>query len=466
MVEHILSNTDYVTEDKWIITLIRCGNDQHAMIAIEGRRDNEIIKYLIDLRAPGSKTPLYATCEVTSYLPHIKLKGPENEYFDIKYSEKSASWIIDSNKINHMMEKIAREGVTAVTELGSGEEIIKAANKSSFNLFGRYNFFNSISGMFDKRTHSCVTWAIEVLKFSGISLDTGLNINLFTLTSDILKLDAHQVNIFELFSFSAKGDSDSISLHYPFGGININCLQEGAHLGSVASYLGHYSPLMLAAAYGNLDTVKLLVERYNADINLLGGRSRDHTALDCAQHTHWFGISPKAADKIEIITFLQEKGAISGKEQRKVIQELCYAASNGDNEIIVNILKNKPNIQVNQTVSDALYGLWASYLGVYSPLMTAVVYDKFETVKLLVEEYKADVNQLNGRGLDRTVLDYSLHYEYNQISQYLREKGAVIGNEAIQMWKTSPLIATSPADSRIIPEADHDIENTRRTHQL
>jgi hypothetical protein len=189
-------------------------------------------------------------------------------------------------------------------------------------------------------------------------------------------------------------------------------LHENIMVGSIPGYLGHYSPLLLAASVGSYEIVKLLHSKYDADIHLLGGRYRDTTAIDCARHHFWLGISQERTNKkIDIIQYLQSHNAKTGNEQRKIVQNLCKAAYRGDNTEIQSILTTNP-ASVNQTVSDAIFGGWASFLGVYSPLMAAVVNNKLQMVKLLVEQYHADVNLLNGRSLDYTVLDYAKHYQF------------------------------------------------------
>lgn len=45
------------------------------------------------------------------------------------------------------------------------------------------------------------------------------------------------------------------------------------------------------------------------------------------------------------------------------------------------------------------------FLGHYTPLAIAIAYNQFEVVKLLCEEYKANVNLLSGRLQDHTALD-------------------------------------------------------------
>lgn len=412
-----LNNINFVTHDDWVITLIKygpCGSiDEHAMIAVEGKKNNSFVNYIIDLKAPGFKTPSVALFEITTAKPSISIKQLA-ESGNIKYYKKSPSYVVPYTSVRHMLE---------IAEIMKSE--LSKNQGVSFNLFGKNNLFNSIKGMFGYEIHSCITWAIELLRYAGINLSRNLKPNFFTSTSEILKIAASNLVLTDLFEFAVKNRVETIKLYYS-NIPNINFLSEGGHLGKVETILGHYSPLMLAAAYGSEDVVRLFVEEFNADINLLGGRSRDYTALDCAKMKC---LSVKQKEYFNIYNFLLEKGARSAKQQRPIIQKLCEAAKKGNNNKIISLMNSYQCLSVNQTVSDATFGLSECFLGVYSPLMLAVINKKFDTVKLLIETYGADPNLLNGRCLDLTALDYALESNSYEIINYLYANKALTGKE-------------------------------------
>ncbi len=443
----ILDNSNFTSKDNWVITLIRYGasgrasgshgKDEHAMIVIEGKNERgEVVKTLVDFGAPSSKFPSYGNCDLTANAfpcttSKVSFRSLPAEK-EIKYFSKSDSWVVPKANAENLIKKA--EGDSRATQF----------SRPGFSIFGRYNFLNSLhSSIIDMPYHNCVTWSIETLKHAGIVLDARDNANLWTTTTSIQKRSALGVSLVDLFHFAAKGDADSIRMHFKPGSINVNILLEGAYLGSVASYLGHYSPLMLAASYGREDTVKVLVEEYGADINFLGGRFRDNTALDCAKKDHWFGESKgKKAERSSIQSYLLEKGALTGSSQRRLIQDLCKAAYHGRLDEIKRILTQHPGVLVTQTVSDALMGWSFSYLGVYSPLMCAVIGNRMDVVRYLVEECQDNVNLLNGRGLDHTALEYAVHDKHDQIRDFLRENNGLSPEKAKSLQQASDNIMT------------------------
>lgn len=79
---------------------------------------------------------------------------------------------------------------------------------------------------------------------------------------------------------------------------NIVC---NATAGVAESFLGYYTPLTPATIYNQLDTVKLLIEEYGADVNQKVGRKKDFSAIDCEKHKFWFmtKTSKKILDYLE-----------------------------------------------------------------------------------------------------------------------------------------------------------------------
>lgn len=97
-------------------------------------------------------------------------------------------------------------------------------------------------------------------------------------------------------------------------------------------YLGPCTPLIIAAAYGHLAIVKLLVESGRVDINYKAGRGKDHTALDCA----------KGWQHQAVAEYLVQKG---GKEFRTITGgaqalEVMETAAPAVIEYGINLLTN------------------------------------------------------------------------------------------------------------------------------
>ncbi len=73
-----------------------------------------------------------------------------------------------------------------------------------------------------------------------------------------------------------------------------------------------------------------------------------------------------------------------------------------------------------------------------SLLHTAVWYNKPDTVKLLIEQFKANVNvEDNDKGKD-TPLDYAYHQQFNELVTYLKSKGGKTNNYYQQKSAAAP----------------------------
>ncbi len=135
------------------------------------------------------------------------------------------------------------------------------------------------------------------------------------------------------------------------------------------------SPLVTAAVTGNLEIVKLLVEK-GADVNIKSTDKGDLTPL-------FGGILGNGKEKQDTIKFLLDKGAdVNARFVSKGFEAtpLMMAASQKDTEIVRLILAKKPDIHA----VDANTGITA--------LMMAVLNNNVENAKELLAQ-GADVNK-------------------------------------------------------------------------
>ena len=87
-------------------------------------------------------------------------------------------------------------------------------------------------------------------------------------------------------------------------------IDAGTHVDCAHPGRSDTTPLMTAARYANLSTVKLLV-RYGADVNMKSRWGR--TALDDARK---FNKQPRIEGKLNVIAFLEDAGQVAAERAK------------------------------------------------------------------------------------------------------------------------------------------------------
>ena len=87
-------------------------------------------------------------------------------------------------------------------------------------------------------------------------------------------------------------------------------IDAGTHVNCVNPDRSDTTPLMTAARYANLSSVKLLV-RYGADVNMESRWGR--TALDDA---HKYTKQPRIKDKRDVVAFLEDAGQVAAERAK------------------------------------------------------------------------------------------------------------------------------------------------------
>lgn len=111
-----------------------------------------------------------------------------------------------------------------------------------------------------------------------------------------------------LYRNCTKGRYDAVKKHLTpekAKSININATREWFAVGGSYTFLGPCTLLMAASINGHLALAQLLIEQYGADLNVLGARRKDYTALDCA--IRWGKSDP-------LVNYLESKGAKKYKD--------------------------------------------------------------------------------------------------------------------------------------------------------
>jgi ankyrin repeat protein len=138
-----------------------------------------------------------------------------------------------------------------------------------------------------------------------------------------------------------------------------------------------WTPLMSAAANGNLEIVKLLVKE-GAWINYLNGDVRN--AL-------WYATT---TGKTELVKYLLEKGAYVNNSDISNMTPLMMAAVNGDSEIVKLLISYKANINMRHKDGD-------------TALMFAVANGRSEIANVLISA-GADLNAINKQGVTALII--------------------------------------------------------------
>jgi len=313
-------NKQELTEDIWAVTLTRV--QVHAEIIMEGVEHGKYFCKLLHLTGFGSSPQIfsgigYASGVLPSYTSNagVRVKDLTGHAANLKYDDKSSTWYL------------AKEAAQKLLVSAQSEEKDEKENRASrkFSLYGRYNLINLIKEMMGfPIADNCSSWALTKLRKSGINVEVGNESFLVCYTnrysSSSAQLKEYSIN--DLCEFAKNGDVDAIRINFDNDQIDVNKLTENVGFGPVEVFLGRYNPLALAVAYNRLETVRVLIEEYGADITCKVGRRKDHTILDCANRIFWF--NPEGASS-ELKQYLLE--IAKGNEQSFSTSSNAYSYS-------------------------------------------------------------------------------------------------------------------------------------------
>lgn len=160
-------------------------------------------------------------------------------------------------------------------------------------------------------------------------------------------------------------------------------------------------PLHWAAANGNIELVKKLIEK-RAYINAVDGYREEPVIMWAVKKGHF-----------EIVKMLVEKGAAVNISDRYKETPLMDAARYGHNEILKFLLNNRGNI--NDVTADGM-----------SALMFASQNGHTEIVKTLLE-YRADINKIHFK-TSKTALAYAKERNNKEILAMISRQAKVEGD--------------------------------------
>ena len=190
-----------------------------------------------------------------------------------------------------------------------------------------------------------------------------------------------------------------------------------------------------AMDYGNYDLAFYLLKEY-----LYFRKDIDYCSRDIQEPSKISSLLGKFLEKhnIEKIKEMIEMGAnINSKTAMKGITALIIAIETEDEDFIKFVLKKGADVNIKiQNKYLAIPGYF-EYLAKYgnfadtanngiTPLMKACIIENLGIVKLLIEEYGAEINVQND--IQKwTALDFAIFTKNIEIIEYLKSKGAVSG---------------------------------------
>jgi hypothetical protein len=300
------------------ITLIRERKNQfgikgrHAMLIIESLdAERGHVVQLAHLLAPSdlnnsvnctSLMDLLGTRFFHAQSSRVEVLDISNK--EIRYSEKSHTWVVEKAKADLMLDAIDKEA--------SGESPIPP-----FYLLGG----ESILSIFSNRVRdgaparNCMGWALDKLKLAGINLSRQENCLItytpfYTRKDNRYHLKAYGTK--ELCEFIRLNNADAIRRLFPVGSIDINACITNNFSGSAEFVLREYNPLIIACAYGKWEIAAMLINDYNADVTVRVGYGLTLTtfnALECAKK-QYFGLTKILKNdhgKQALIELIEEK---------------------------------------------------------------------------------------------------------------------------------------------------------------
>lgn len=255
----------------------------------------------------------------------------------------------------------------------------------------------------------------------------------------------NRIFYFELLDLLLKAGAD-INIKQQFG---ISDLMFATELGDLELFklLAKYNPnietmtdkgknlFTNAMDYGNYDLAFYLLKEY-----LYFRKDIDYCSRDIQEPSKISSLLGKFLEKhnIEKIKEMIEMGAnINSKTAMKGITALIIAIETEDEDFIKFVLKKGADVNIKiQNKYLAIPGYF-KYLAKYgnfadtanngiTPLMKACIIENLGIVKLLIEEYGAEINVQND--IQKwTALDFAIFTKNIEIIEYLKSKGAVSG---------------------------------------
>ncbi|MBA3660326.1 MAG: ankyrin repeat domain-containing protein [Gammaproteobacteria bacterium] len=310
-----------IAEDSVALTVIRSNQvnsgvtNQHAMLIIE--RLNEQGTHMVNLaHLTGPMTTLSRISTLfNSHLLHGKqseVKTADLTGKEIRYSEKSHTWVVDQSKAHLMMDRIDKQANGMI-------------DPPPFYLLGGNSFLTYFSNYerHGAAPRNCIHWVLDMLRLAGINLHQDANVfatETSSYTSNDNNYHLQSYGITELCDFIKQDALEAIRQFFPVGSVNINELISGKTVGSVEFQLRNYTPLMLACGYGKWDIAKMLINEYDADVSLKNNHGLtlevykqwlfiSYDALMCAKK-NIFGITKVTKDnkgREEVIALIESK---------------------------------------------------------------------------------------------------------------------------------------------------------------
>ena len=237
--------------------------NQHAILLIELQENGESKVYKSHLRGIGLARDPWGIFKFKPFwgmhyrAGKVEVKDLTGK--DIKMQEVLKTWEVDVKDAQNLLEYSRR----------------RTQRSQYFNLLGE----GALSSMFvattvNQLSHSCVTWSREALLHAGIHIKRHELINFATITTrDARGADELDMDASTMGRLARANENETIGKYFPKyeplqpqpDYVDPNTILHRVTRGPFEYFMGKYTPLMIASAYGNHETVNDLITNHGAN---------------------------------------------------------------------------------------------------------------------------------------------------------------------------------------------------------
>lgn len=208
------------------------------------------------------------------------------------------SWSVDKQDAMRLVNYACQEG------------------ERNFNILGSSSISSSLSStILNQRSHNCFTWSRERLMIAGINIKPTRFIKFVEITEkEVDNMVAEPMDSRALCHFVRNDDINSLNRWYATPSEMMNHYSNKATKGPAEYILGQYTPLMLAASYGNNKSMQHLLSHganpyLNVHSRIFWGILGRYSSFDCSRSIflRWYVGEKKQNEIIHQLNVIDHK---------------------------------------------------------------------------------------------------------------------------------------------------------------